>query len=69
MRYLALALLVLGVALALLAWGIWFVSDAHGHGLASQDRAAIVVVASASAAALLSAIAAFARRFFGAGGD
>jgi hypothetical protein len=63
LRYFPAALLLLGFALAFLAWGIWFVSGAHGHGLASRDRTGIIFLAAASSVTLISAIALFVRRF------
>jgi hypothetical protein len=62
LRYLPIILLALAVALGLMAWAIWFISDAHGHGLASADRRAIIVLTVASATALVSAVALFVRR-------
>ena len=37
------ALVTVGSLVSL--WGIWWVSRAHGHGLASQDRNAMLVLA------------------------
>lgn len=69
MKYIPVVLIVVGAALGLLAWGIRFLSGAHGHGLASQDRTAIIVLAVASSASLVAAVILIARQLISARTD
>ena len=55
-------LLILALLLGLLAAAIWMVSDAHGHGLASGDRRAIMVLTVASTVSLVAGIFVLSRR-------
>ncbi len=62
MRYLPALLLALAAVLGLVAYAIWFVSDAHGHGLAYPDRRAIILLTVTSAIALGVGVVLFVRR-------
>ena len=55
-------LLSCALLLGLHAAAIWMVSAAHGHGLASGDRTAIVVLTVASTVSLLAGIFVLSRR-------
>lgn len=57
----ALAACVAGVILALMAAGVRLISDAHGHGLASADRRAIILLAVSSAACFAVALGVYLR--------
>jgi len=64
MRTAWLPAVFLGFALllGLLAAAIWFISAAHGHGLASGDRKAITVLTLGSVASLAASVLNLARR-------
>jgi len=56
------ALLLGALLLGLLATAIWLISQAHGHGLTSGDREAIVVLTFASLTSLVAGFVALSRR-------
>ncbi len=58
---LTLALLAVAILTGPAAYALWFVSGAHGHGLASTDRAAIFGLSSASALSLVGAYVSWVR--------